>query len=210
MNEQASTTSASHPIRDCLLLLVKVAAIPICLVAGFRLSHDFSNIPLCNKAIFFAVYRWFDTHTPSANLPNENGKSDESLQELMEADHPDEWVEQYQYISGLRRGDPGDLVLAYRKSPTRWRHHAAGPPLILSERKWILIPFDFTGVMESSIASRVKREMPDVGEDAERVSREELNSRLQRTLKYLQDNNRPNWEIVAAENKEFLNSNEKK
>ena len=65
---------------------------------------------------------------------------------------------------------------------------------------------DFTGV---GFGTRVKREMSDVGEDAERVSSDELKSRLRKTLDYLQKNNRPNWQTVVAENEKFLESLEK-
>jgi hypothetical protein len=163
-------------------------------------------MPLCNKVLFFAVQNWFDTHTKSLELPNVSGKSASSFQKLKPflGDETEEWAARYQYMPGLRRGDPGDLVLAYLKTPTRWRHHAAGPPWVFDERKWILISFDFADTMGSSIAGRVPREMSDVGENAERVSLKELKNRLRKTLKCLQENNRPHWQTVAAENEEFL------
>jgi len=50
--------------------------------------------------------------------------------------------------------------------------------------------------------------MPDTGEDSERVSLDDLKLRLRKTLKYLQDNDRPHWQNVAAENEAFLRSME--
>jgi hypothetical protein len=58
----------------------------------------------------------------------------------------------------------------------------------------------------SHCAEHVRRQVADESEDAERVSRDELKSRLRKTLDYLQKNHRPNWQTVAAENEEFLKS----
>lgn len=186
-----------------LAIPASLLALLICFGVGFGISRDVSNIPLCNKGLYLCTFNWFDS-SHSSELPNVDGNSAESLRKLMMADDPEGWATRYQYVPGLTRNDPGDLVLAYLKTPTRWRHHAAGPPSRFAERKWILIPLDFTGA--GGIGTRVEREMPDTGEEAERVSLEELKSRLRKTLKYLQDNDRPHWQTVMAENEEFLKS----
>lgn len=162
-------------------------------------------MPLCNKALFVHMQNWFDLHKQMSDLPNVEGRSADSLRQMVIEDQTEEWATKYQYIPGLRRGDPGDLVLAYFRTPTRWEHHAAGSPWIFSQYRWIIVPFDFTG-MNSEFSARIDREVPDTGEDAERVSLDKFKSRLRKTLKFLQDNNRPHWQTVVAENEHLLQS----
>lgn len=191
-----------------LLALAALFAIPLGCFAGFRLLHDWENVPLCHKQTWALCTNWWDRKRVS-ELPNIDGRSAESLAELSHefgSDDVAQWIEKYQYVPGLGRGDPGDLVLMYMKKPTRWRHHAASPPSVFSERKWIVVPLDFAGTVGSDLVTPVKRNIPDKSECAERVSLEEFKSRLRKTLKYLQDNDRPNWQTVLAENEAFLNS----
>lgn len=185
----------------CIVLLTLVGVI-----VGFRLLHDFENMPLCGKQTYLEVENWLDQGKRRA-LPNVEGRSIESLAKLKgdESQDTDEWNEKYQYLPGLRRGDPGDLVLMYMKVPTRWVHHAAGPPSVFAEHRWVLVPLDFTEVGTSS-AKRVDREIPYGGESFERVSLDELKDRLRKTLTFLEDNNRPHWQTVVAENEAFLES----
>ncbi|MCC7474626.1 MAG: hypothetical protein IT425_04480 [Pirellulales bacterium] len=119
------------------------------------------------------------------------------------------WQTKYQYIPGLQKGDPGDLVVMYLKTPTRWVHHAAGPSSRFEHAYWMVTPFDFTGVADPKIAPPVRRDIPARGECSERLTDKEFAARLRKTLKYLQDNNRPNWQTVVAENEKLLSSLEK-
>ena len=201
----------SRVLRTLLAILaipVSLFALFVCFGVGFRLLHDSTNMPLCGKQTYIEVQNWFDREKSSA-LPNIEGRSIESLARLNEGDseNTNEWNEKYQYVPGLRRGDPGDLVLMYMKKPTRWRHHAAGAPLIFEEHKWVLVPLDFTHVGDSN-TKKVDRDMPDIGESFERVSLDELKARLRKTLKFLEDNNRRHWQTVVAENKAFLETTE--
>jgi len=192
-------------VRAALVIVGIALLIPLALIAGFRLLHDFENMPLCGKQTYIEVMNWFDRGKRRA-LPNVEGLSADLLAKLKGEDsqNTDEWNEKYQYVPGLRLGDPGDLVLMYMKVPTRWHHHAAGAPSVFDEHKWILVPLDFTHVGENT--KRVDREMPNIGECFERVSIDELKARLRKTLKFLEDTNRPYWQTVVAENKAFLES----
>lgn len=73
----------------------------------------------------------------------------------------------------------------------------------------MVTPFDFTGVADPKIAPPVRRDIPARGECSERLTDKEFAARLRKTLKYLQDNNRPNWQTVVAENEKLLSSLEK-
>jgi hypothetical protein len=214
VTELDSVPNGWSTLRKFLTIVASVVAIFASLPATFYFLHVWSNKPLCNKQTLFQVMNWFD-NKKSIDLPNVRGSSTDSLIELKKDAYDNEkdftedinkWNEKYQYVPGLRKGDPGDLVLMYLKSPTRWNNHASGPPSIFRERKWILVPFDFMGAGISHCAEHVRREVADESEDAERVSLEELKSRLRKTLDYLQKNNRPNWQKMVTENEEFLNS----
>jgi len=203
------TERPKHPLwwrilRGVLVICGLLILIPIGFVAGFRLLHDPENMPLCGKETFINVLNWYDQHATNT-LPNVDGKGVESLAKLIAYDSQEakEWNEKYQYIPGLRKGDTGDSVLMYMKIPTRWVHHAAGPPSIFNQRRWVLVPLDFTEPGYPYV-QRVDREIPYRGESFERVSSEELESRLRKTLQFLQDNDRPHWQTVIAENKAFL------
>jgi hypothetical protein len=213
---QATTERKKWP--TWLRVVLALAAIPtillalfVCFVFGFRMLHDFDNVPLCDKQMWALVAAWSNVKQVD-DLPNVKGRSAESLAALYKAVDGEEEGEsetrneKYQYIPGLRRGDPGDLVLMYMKRPTRWTHHAAGPPQIFTEAKWQLVPFDFLGVLGKADVEPVPREIPSRGECCERVRLAEFQTRLRKTLKFLRDNDRPHWQTVVAENEAFLKS----
>ena len=132
----------------------------------------------------------------------------QKLIELSEGDDPGQWNAKYQYIPGLRLGDPGDLVLMYMKRPTRyiWHDH---PQTVFRDAMWMTLPLDFADSRGSPSVKTVTRPIPDMGENSERLSSEEFRIRLKKTLDFLRENNRPNWQVVVAENEAFLNSIEK-
>jgi hypothetical protein len=68
----------------------------------------------------------------------------------------------------------------------------------------LAVPLDFTGPGFGKGARN--REIPYSGEECERLTLEHFKMRLRKTLKFLEDNNRPNWQTVVAENEAFLKS----
>lgn len=173
------------------------------ILAAFYLVMDHQNNPLCHKEALINVQNWLDLERTDF-LPNIDGKSGQSLIKLNQfnQERAEDWAAKYQYVPGLRRDDPGDLVLMYFKVPTRYIWHE-NPQSIFRQRKWLIVPLDFNS---GGIGSPVHREIPLIGENAERVSFEEFASRLRKTLQFLRDNNRPNWQTVVAENEAFLES----
>jgi len=165
-------------------------------------------MPLCGKQTYIDVGNYYDSNR-SRDLPNVEGRSTESIAKLIHYDveSSKEWDEKYRYVPGLRKGDPGDLVMMYMKVPTRWIHHAAGAPSVFNEYRWVLVPLDFAEPGNPN-GTRFDRKIPHGGESYERVSSEELRSRLLKTLKYLEDNNRPHWQTVVAENEALLKTAE--
>jgi hypothetical protein len=212
MTETVTRVTSNRVFRKILTVAISLALLPAALAAWLFLLHDNSNIPLCNKQTFFEVMNWFDNRH-KVDLPNVRGQSAESLVELKRADdregdikeEAEEWNEKYQYVPGLCRGDPGDLVLMYMKKPTRWLHHATSPPSIFREAKWCVVSLDF-GDSWPGWSVRVKRTMPEQSECAENLSSAEFISRLRKTLDFLREHDRPNWQTVVAENEKLLKS----
>ena len=172
-------------------------------IGYFTLIIDGSGKPFCHKQFHLTFINWQTENgmvwnSPQTTFPNVNGASKDSLETLHDqiGGHMD-WFKGYKYVPGLKVGDPGDLVLMYFDRPTRWLWHGV-PQTIFKEKAWIVIPVDFT------MGSRPIK--PNQGELNERLSNQEFRSRLQRTLDFLRTNNRPNWQTVVAEHKQFLNS----
>jgi hypothetical protein len=108
-------------IRLVLVVVLAFFSIPVSLIVGFRFLHDFENMPLCGTQTFINVQNWYD-YKRTNTLLNVDGRSTESLAKLLWFDAQDakEWHEKYRYVPGLRKGDPGDLVMMYMKVPIRW------------------------------------------------------------------------------------------
>jgi hypothetical protein len=181
--------------------LVKIAAgaafVYIVLgVAYYYFILDREGRPYCHKQFYLAFKTWMDDRSTNA-FPNTVGRSADSLAEIQEEmGGSTNWAAHYRYVPGLYEDDPGDLILMYFDSPTRWKWH--GPsPTIFQEKAWIIVPADFT---QSS------RRVSHSGELNEWVPTQEFCNRLQRTIDFVRTNQRPNWGTVVAEHTEFLDS----
>jgi hypothetical protein len=197
---------SSTGCRKTLALAIVFAALLVSAPFAFYLLIDQQNAPLCHKAVFLDVEQW---HNSAKDLPNVKGSSAESLNKLFTEEDPAEWNAKYQYLPGLRLGDPGDLVLMYMKRPTRYIWHGK-PQTIFRDPMWMTVSLDFAGLRGSPFVQIVRRPMPYQGENSERLSLEDFKSRLRKTLDFLRENNRPNWQTVVAENEDFLKTLERK
>lgn len=166
------------------------------LVLYFFGLTDPNGRPYCHKAIDLAFHNWQDING-TERFPNINGNSKESLAVISPDFGNRPLHDTYMYVPGLQRDDPGDLVLMYVRQPTRWIWHGQRPT-IFHDMAWILVPVD------------MKFHGPDraagPGEFSERVSFHEFRRRLVKTLKYLEENERPNWRAVVKEHTQFLDS----
>jgi hypothetical protein len=163
-----------------------------------RFILDWQGQPVCHKNLMAVLKNWVDDHDTNV-LPNVHGIGRDSLAELRPYGF-DAYLEQrYGYVAGLRKDDPGDLVLMYLNQPTRWVWHGI-PHTIFTKKAWIIVPVDFTVFTYSG------RQITKPGECSETVSREEFRVRLRRTLDFVRTNERPNWKAVVAEHTKFLNS----
>jgi hypothetical protein len=191
----------SRRILWTVVLLVLIVGLPAFV---YFVIYDHQNEPFCHKAVFLGFLEYFDEQKTDV-LPNVDGRSADSIAPMLKYWGDQSWADTYRYVPGLKKGDPGDLVLMYMPEPTRYIWHSY-PQTIFAEKKWILIPLDFGWHAFQMGAAEVKRDIPLFGEECERVSLNELQSRLKKTLDYLRDSNRPNWQTVVAEHETFLKS----
>jgi hypothetical protein len=152
--------------------------------------------PICHKNLNVAVDNWLHAHgNQDGGLPNVNGLSSESLLSLQPHINDSDLADSYMYVPGLRRDDPGDLVLFYMKTPTKWRWHGERPALTDSPM-WMVVPVDFVFFGSRRITNK--------GEFSESLTDKEFEERLGKTLKYLQAESRPFADAVVKEHSSTL------
>jgi len=128
----------------------------------------------------------------SGLYPNANGMGSNSLAMVQPLFHSD--LQQYAYIPGLSNDDPKGLVLMYLRARTRYACHGDTEHTIFSPRRWMVLPPEI---------------IPGTGtypEGGELLDTPEFKKRLQTTLAFLRENQRPYWQAVADEQSAFLNS----
>ncbi len=138
-----------------------------------------------------ALQQWMlENHTNT--YPNVNGGSLESLSVLERYSLPLAEFRDYVYLPGLCPDGPHDLVMWYVKEKSRRRSHG-DTPTIFRERKWVIISPQGTSF-----------ETPD-GEDLKYwIDSQEFEARLNKTIEFLEKNNRPGWQNAAREHNEVL------
>jgi hypothetical protein len=104
-------------------------------------DRDEQSRPSCHKVIMSALLNWQDRHGKTNEFPNINGGSTVSLNAIDATWHDHRVSEKYNYVPGLRNGDPDDLVLMYLRVPTCWKWHAS-PATVFAEKEWIVIPVE--------------------------------------------------------------------
>jgi len=165
--------------------------------------YDHRNEPFCHKVVLVGLGNFLEEQKTDV-LPNVDGHSAGSMVSMYKYWGDEPWEEKYRYIPGLRKDDPGDLVLMYMLVPTRYTAHDT-PQTIFAKKGWVLIPLDFAGL---GFGKRVDRDIPMWGEQCEMVSLPELCDRVKKTLNFLREHERPNWQTVVEEHEKFLNQME--
>ena len=172
-------------------------AVFVCsLLVYTRFILDWQGQPVCHKVLMSEFEIWMDDNHTNV-FPNVRGVGRDSLAEIHSYPTRVHLEDRYGYVAGLRKDDPGDLVLAYVNQPTRWIWHGVSRT-IFNEKRWIVVPVDFT------VWERREPTMP--GECSETLSSDEFRERLKKTIDFVRTNQRPNWEAVVAEQTKFLDS----
>lgn len=148
--------------------------------------------PVCNKALDGCFEQWMmENHTNT--YPNAGGIGSNSLV-MLGTDFP-AFVQDYGYIPGLRSDDSKGLVLMYLKIKTHYHWHGDAEHTIFSPLLWMVISPDIADSEE-----------PDYPEGGQLVDTAEFKRRIEKTVAFLKANQRPNWQVVAKEQEDFLKS----
>lgn len=105
----------------------------------------------------------------------------------------DSEIQHYSYVPGLREGDPAELVLMFLKARTAYTWHADYTHTVLSTRRWMVLSPDplHTGTCP---------------EGGELLDTPEFKRRLEKTIAFLKEHQRPYWQVVVEEQSKFLRS----
>ncbi len=144
----------------------------------------------CHKLLEGALMQWMQERQEKM-YPNVEGDSAKSFAVLESYLGPmEDGFEDYVYVPGLQPDDPHDLVTFFVKRKSRQRWHGDNPSIFRSA-KWI--------TMGPS---------PEAGEGwyelSQSVDTEEMKRRLERTMRYLKEHNRPNWPEILKEQSKNL------
>ena len=153
---------------------------------------------MCHKQFIVAIEQWKMEHGKTSLFPNMAGKADDSIAAFAAYCSTNWQIHKfYGYVPGLMEEDPKDLVLMYFKQKTRYRWHGDRTPL--PQAQWLVFgpSWDDTETYDG------REELPEGGvlEDTPTFKR-----RLQKTLDFLKDHNRPFCTNAVAEQSAFLNS----
>jgi hypothetical protein len=100
-------------------------------------------------------------------------------------------MQRYRYVPGLSHDDPKDLILMYMS--TRYTWHGDTSHTVFSPKHWLILSPEIVG----------GGTFPEGGEFVDRL---ELKRRIEKTVAFLKEHQRPCWQFVAEEQSRFLDS----
>lgn len=148
--------------------------------------------PLCHSMLNGAFQQWVQDSGHSNAYPNAGGVGSNSLALIEQYCGPD--IQRYGYIPGLTYDDPKDLVLIYLKTKTHYSWHGDTSHTVFSPLKWMVISPQFHDGENTC---------PEGGELLDTA---EFKRRVERTVEFLKENQRTDWQVVAKEQADFLSS----
>ena len=162
------------------------------LVVGLLFVLRSGPHPLCHRAIDAAFQQWMlETGHTNGVCPNANGIGSNSL--AMVEHYFGHDIQQYAYVPGLRYGDPNDLVLMYMRKQTHYTWHADADHTVFSPQRWMVLSPD---TWSSGTCP----------EGGELLDTPQFKRRLETTVAFLREHQRPYWQVVAEEQSNFLKS----
>ena len=172
--------------------------IAVFLVLAFMLRFPSDPLVYCQKIINLGFVQWNMAHTNV--FPNVEGDGVRSFAQAAEYMNPgarDGLLRDYNYVPGLKGGDPQDLVLLYLNRKTRRTWNGDDAATIRTKPRWMIIgPDSPNNGMDSEW-------LPEGGQ---LVDTDEFRRRLLKTLHFLKENDRPYWQTVVNEHTKFLDS----
>jgi hypothetical protein len=171
------------------VVIAGIAALVLAVGALFVLRSGAR--PLCHRAVDAAFQYWMvETGHTNGVYPNADGAGSNSL--AMVEPFFGHNIQHYAYLPGLRRDDPKDLVLMYLKKPTHYTWHGDSAHTVLSPSRWLVVSPDIMG--------------GTCAEGGDWLDTPAFRKRIQRTMAFLRENDRPHWHVVAQEQEDFLKS----
>ena len=172
-------------IISILVLLFLTAEVLVAVHSGPR--------PVCHRALDGAFQEWMLQVSHTNIYPNADGVGSNSLAVIEQYFGPD--IQRYEYIPGLKCEDPKDLVLMYLKTKTHYSWHGDTQHTIFSPQRWMVISPEIIGYEKNSCP-----------EGGQLLDTPEFKRRVQMTVAFLKEYKRQNWQAVAEEQSDFLNS----
>lgn len=175
----------------CLLPVLLFGALVLAVIVGPPGPHF-----TCHRGLDAAFTLWQQTAKVKNWYPNVQGDSTKSL-ELVAPYIRNGMTDlrDYRYIPGLKLDDPEELILMYLKEPS-WRTWHGDTHWIRSNKRWVIL--------------NPRMSFPDEtygrgwSEAGEAIETPDFKRRLQATLDFLKENNRPDWTNVVQEHGAFL------
>ena len=188
----------------CLPLVALIVVVSVRWVVRRARRRLFaSSVPICTKCTAVAAQMYGDGWFPVANSDIEamsmmaagscpsnfttwDAKEDQCRHfkdhGVLSAEH-----NPFRYVQGLKKDDPQDLVVMYTKEMIHWRTKHL--PSYEETPKWLAMG---------------PREHHYWGRGDGWIDSTEFTRRLRKTLDFLRDNERPNWEQTVGDHGRFL------
>jgi hypothetical protein len=147
--------------------------------------------PICHVLIDGALQQWMLETGHTNDYPNAAGVGSNSL--AMIQPFIGQEIQQYEYVPGLRWDDSKELVLMYMRSQTHYTWHGDAAHAVFSPRRWMVLSPNF----------------PNNGtcpEGGELLDTPEFKRRLETTISFLRNHQRPYWQTSFKEQSDFLKS----
>jgi len=163
-------------------------------IVGMLLRFPPGPRPVCHRAIDGALQQWMLESGHTNSYPNADGHGSASLAMIQR--YFGDGIQQYGYVPGLRDGDPAGLVFMYLKRKTRYSWHGDTQHGAFSPRRWMVLSPSFSPGSPGNTCP----------EGGELLDTSEFKKRIQITIAFLKEQQRPYWQDVADEQSEFLKS----
>ena len=183
------------------VILGVVCGVPVLLVAALVLAILIGPPGphfTCHRMLDGSFEQWKLVKKNDDWYPNVEGHSSKSL-ELIAPYMKNGMSElrDYRYIPGLQSDDPEELILMYLKEPS-WRTWHGDTLWVRADKRWVVL-----NPRTSSPYETYGRGWSELGEA---ITTPDFTRRLEATLAFIEENNRPFWTNVLQEHTEFLNS----
>jgi hypothetical protein len=174
-------------------IILSIPLVLFLIVVSLFAIHSGPRPECCNRALDGGFQSWMLKTHNSNTYPNIGGIGSNSLVAIEPFEGHE--IQKYGYISGLKCDDPNDLVLMYLKTKTRYSWHGDAEHTVFSPLHWMVLSPDIVGAESATCP-----------EGGQLIDTPEFKRRVEKTIAFLKEHQRPNWEVAAKEQTDFLSS----